>query len=137
MDRYAYQSHWYGFDGAWGGYIFGSGFAWSDGSWEGRIANPDLTWETTRNYNFGIDLTLLKKLSFTVDGFLHNRDNIILEMSNSTSGIVGSPAPYVNAGAVINKGFETSLSYNDKAGRLNYYVQANVSFARNRITKNG
>ena len=135
LDRYVYQSNWAGFDAASGGYIFGTGFAWSDGAREGRMPNPNLTWETTKNMNIGIDLSLYDKLSFTIDGFIHNRENIILQMQNSTPAIIGSPYPYANAGAVSNKGFETTITYLDNFGKFNFYVRGNVSFARNKITQ--
>ncbi|GHV09877.1 SusC/RagA family TonB-linked outer membrane protein [Bacteroidia bacterium] len=135
LDRYAYQSHWYGFDGSYGGYIFGSGFAWSDGSWEGRMPNPNLTWETTRNTNVGVDVSLGKAFSLHLDGFIHQRDNIILALENTTSSIIGAPKPYANAGAVTNQGFETSLAYTKKIDQVNVFLQGNVSFARNTIRK--
>lgn len=135
IDRYAWQPHWYGYDTSWGGYIFGSGFSWSDGAWEGRQPNPDLTWERTHNYNVGVDLTLFNKLSFSADGFIHKRDNILLTLSNSTVGALGMPAPYANIGKVTNRGFEVSVGYNDRAGNVNYSVNANVSYAVNRIDR--
>ena len=135
LDRYVYQSNWSGFDSSYGGYIFGGGFAWSDGAWEGRMPNPNLTWETTKNTNMGVDLSLYDKLSVSVDGFIHNREDIILEMQNSVLSIIGSPYPYVNAGAVTNKGVETTITYRDNFDKVNFYVQGNVSFARNKIIR--
>jgi len=135
IDRYAYESHWSGFENSYGGYIFGSGFAWSNGAWEGRIANPDLTWETTHNFDLGVDLSLLDKFTLNLDGFIHNRNNIILEMDETTPLIVGATSPYANIGSVLNKGFEASVTYNEKVNDLNFYLQGNVSFARNKITK--
>lgn len=135
IDRYAYQSHWFGYDASWGGYIFGTGFPWSDGAWEGRTPNPDLTWETTKNFNAGLDLSLFNHLSVSVDGFVHKRDNIIMALENTTSSIIGVAAPYANIGKVTNKGFETTVTYSDKIGKVDYYVQANTSYARNKITQ--
>lgn len=134
FERYAYQSHWYGFDASYGGYIFGSGYTWSDGAWEGRIPNPDLTWETSRNLNVGIDADLFKKLSLSFDLFRHDRKNIISEKKNTTSSIVGAPAPFENIGSVLNKGFDFSLIYRDTFNKVGYYVQTTVSFAKNKIT---
>ena len=135
IDRYAYQAHWYGYDSSWGGYIFGTGFPWSDGAWEGRNPNPDLTWETTKNYNIGFDLSLFNRLSLSIDGFVHKRNNTIMALENTTSSVVGKPAPYANIGKVNNKGFEATIAYNNKTGKVNYYVQANAAFARNQIER--
>ncbi|WP_455584051.1 SusC/RagA family TonB-linked outer membrane protein [Bacteroides sp.] len=135
LDRYAYQSHWSGYDASWGGYIFGSGFPWSDGAWEGRSPNPGLTWETTKNFNVGLDFSLFNNLSVSVDGFIHKRDNIIMALENTVPSVVGNPSSYANIGKVTNKGFEASVTYSNKVNKLNYYVQANASFARNEITQ--
>ena len=133
FERYAYQSHWSGFDQSYGGYIFGSGFAWSDGAWEGRLANPDLTWETTRNVNVGIDFELFSKLSVSVDAFWHKRTDIVSEKQNTSSWIIGAPFPYVNIGTVVNRGMEASLTHNNRINKFGYFVQANISLAKNKI----
>lgn len=133
FERYAYQSNWSGFDQSYGGYIFGSGFAWSDGAWEGRIANPNLTWESIKSFNFGIDLELLSKLSFSVDVFRDKRIDIVSEKSNTTSWVIGAPFPYVNIGKVLNRGIEFSVEHRNKINKFSYYVLGNFSFARNKI----
>lgn len=135
FDRYAWQSHWYGYDNSWGGYIFGTGFSWSDGAWEGRQPNPDLTWERTRNYNVGVDLSLFDRLTVNIDGFIHKRGNTLLTLTNSTAATLGMPAPYANIGRVTNRGFEANVAYNDRAGNVNYFVNFNASFARSRIDR--
>ncbi len=135
FDRYAYQAHWYGFEASYGGYLFGKAPTWSDGAWEGRTPNPDLTWETTRNFNAGVDMSLWNKLAFTLDGFIHNRDNIIMLMENTTSGVIGSSAPFANAGEILNRGFDMTATYTDRIGEVNFYAQGNVAFARNEIKK--
>lgn len=132
LDRYGYQSNWFGFDSSYGGYTFGSGFNWSDGAWEGRAANPDLTWETTRNLNVGIDAELFQKLSVSVDLFRNDRRNIICEMTNSPN--LGAPYAYENIGSVLNQGVELALMHKNRVGKVNYFVQSNISFARNKIT---
>ncbi len=133
-DRYAYQSHWSGFDSSFGGYIFGSGYSWSDGAWEGRLSNPDLTWETSHTINAGIDIDLFKTVSINFDLFQSNRTNIISEQSNTSPLTVGAPFSLVNIGSVLNRGFEFALSHENKIGKLGYFAHANVSFARNKIT---
>lgn len=134
LDRYGYMSHWHGFDASYGGYIFGNGFNWSDGAWEGRSANPELTWESSRNMNIGVDFELLRSLSVSVDAYRHDRCNIVSELSNTSSVVIGAPFPYVNIGSVLNQGVELSVSHQNKIGDVGYFASANVSFARNRIT---
>ncbi len=134
LDRYGYMSHWYGFDASYGGYIFGSGFNWSDGAWEGRSANPYLTWETSHNVNIGVDMELFKNLSISVDAFRHDRCDIVSELVNTSSVVVGAPFPYVNIGSVLNQGAELSILHHHRVGEVGYFVQANASYAHNEIT---
>jgi hypothetical protein len=76
---------------------------------------------------------LFSKLSLSVDGFYHYRDNIILELQNSQSAVTGSPRQYANVGKVANKGFEATILYQSSGKKLRYFVEGNVSFARNKI----
>lgn len=133
MTRYAYQSHWSGFDQSSGGYIFGSGFAWSDGAWEGRLPNPDLTWETTRNLNVGIDLELFSSLSVTVDAFWHKRSDIVSEKQNTSSWIIGAPFPYVNIGTVVNRGMEVSVDASKTYQQSRLFCSGKRLIGKNKI----
>ena len=92
-----------------------------------------MTWETTRNLNVGIDLELFSSLSVTVDAFWHKRSDIVSEKQNTSSGIIGAPFPYVNIGTVVNRGMEVSLMHQKRINKVGYFVQANVSLAKNKI----
>ncbi|MGF6929231.1 TonB-linked SusC/RagA family outer membrane protein [Chitinophaga sp. W2I13] len=120
-----------------GGYNFGevgSSYQWYGGSYEGKLGNPDITWERAKKSNIGLEMKLLNnRLSFTGDYFQEKRNNI-LAMRGAVPGIVGvSDLPAYNLGRVSNKGFELDAGYNDYAGKVNYWVKANYSFARNKI----
>lgn len=118
-----------------GGYTFGEGYGWSDGSYEGRLKNANITFEKSLNANIGIDVELFKnRLALSVDLFRNDRSNIITTRTDMIPGIVGQALPYENLGTVLNQGFEVSARYQDKAGDFGYFVHANVSFARNKIT---
>lgn len=133
LDRYGWESHWSGFDQSYGGYIFGSGFAWSDGAWEGRIANPNLTWAKNHSYNIGVDMDLFNCLEVSVDAFYNRYTDIVSEKANTTSSIIGAPYSYINLGKVANRGIELSVSHKKRIGKVNYFVNGNISFARNKI----
>ena len=48
--------------------------------------------------------------------------------------VFGKTSSYVNAGEVINRGFDLEVGWNDRIGRnFNYYIRFNAGFARNKI----
>ncbi|MFV0467365.1 MAG: SusC/RagA family TonB-linked outer membrane protein [Dysgonomonas sp.] len=131
ISRYPFLSNYY--NG--GGYIFGDSYAWSDGSYEGRLSNPNIKNEISKNLNIGLDVELLKnKLEMNLDFFRNDRSRIITTRSETMSGIVGQTLAYENIGSVLNKGFELMLKHQNRVGEVGYFAQANVSFARNKIT---
>lgn len=131
LDRFAYMGQFY----LGNGYVFGKTYAGSDGSYEGRLSNADLTYEKSKNANIGLDVEFFKnKLALNIDFFRNDRSNIITTRENIVSGVVGQNLPYENIGSVLNKGFEVALKYQDKINDFGYLAQANVSFARNKIT---
>ncbi len=94
-------------------------YVWNDvivnGVALGRGANPDLKWETTRQFNLGVDFNFLKDFSFTFNYFVKNTQDLLFQPDVSavlgTYGPGGFP-PYVNAGDVSNRGMEFELGYN-------------------------
>lgn len=131
LSRFTYEANYYQGNG----YIFGDGYAWSDGAYEGQIANANIVGEESKNLNIGVDAELWKgKLNFTFDVFRNDRSKIITTRSETLPTIIGQKLPYENIGSVLNKGFEFTVSHNNRVGDISYFVQANVSFARNKIT---
>ncbi len=105
----------------------------------GRAANPDLKWETTRQFNVGLDMTMLKQLDFTTNYFIKNTNDLLFQPEVSallgSYGAGGYP-PFINAGNVSNKGIEVELGYHTKitsAFRAN--VNFNFSAITNKVTK--
>lgn len=99
--------------------------------YEGKEGNTDVTWERARKLNVGIDMRLFdSKLALTVDAFTETRVNI-LDYDRSISTIYGMLGatdsnkgfPPQNLGEVRNSGFELDASFNDRVGKLSYYVR--------------
>ncbi|HEY0245550.1 MAG TPA: TonB-dependent receptor [Mucilaginibacter sp.] len=100
-----------------------------------QLANPDLTWETTRQIDFGTEFGILKgRLSFIVDSYNKYTYNLLLNV----------PVPYrsgftsflENYGSVTNKGVEFSVrSINIRGDNFQWTTDFNISFNRNRIDK--
>lgn len=100
-----------------------------------RYGNPDLKWETSEQWNVGVDFGMWQnKLYLSADYFVKTTTDILLPIS--LPSYVGSVSPtIVNAGSVRNKGFELSLTYRDKVGDFSYSINSNVAVLSNKVTK--
>ena len=99
--------------------------------------DPNLTWETTRVFDLGADITVFNnKLSISADWFSKYTYDIL--RSSQVPLWLGLQPPTINNGAVRNKGIELSARYQDKLGRdFNYYVAANFQTYRNKLVSFG
>ena len=99
------------------------------------IANEQLKWESTTITNIGLDLGVLDsrlKMEMDVynkvtDGILTNPP-IFITVGNKT-------APKRNTAEVQNKGVELTLGWQDKVGKVDYYINGNFAYNHNKITK--
>ena len=101
------------------------------------IGNDLLKWETTTQYNAGIDFTVLKgRLSLTVDAYYKDtRDLLITEQLPSISGFQSAVR---NIGRVSNKGMEFMVSsVNIEKKDFNWTTDLNISFNRNVVEEIG
>lgn len=100
-----------------------------------RYGNDDLKWETLESSNFGIDYGFFdNKLSFSTDYFVKKTTDILLPVG--LPSIVGDVAPTIlNAGEVINKGFEFTLNYRNSDNAFKYGINANFATLINSVEK--
>ena len=107
--------------------------AWQMGAYTSRLANEDVKWETSEQYNVGIDARFLRqRLSLTLDGYIKNtKDWLVQAPVLATAGTNG---PIINGGDVKNKGIEVGLSWNDQIGKdFTYSVGANFAYNHNEV----
>jgi TonB-linked SusC/RagA family outer membrane protein len=113
----------------------------SNGVIFGQIANPNLTFETSKKYNAGIDFGFLNdRLTLTADYFRNDVDNLILAAPVPPSlGVPSTSQPnimFVNAGKLNNKGFEFAInSVNIETADLTWSTTLNVTFVKNKVTE--
>lgn len=100
-----------------------------------RYGNDDLKWETSESSNFGIDLGFLQnQLSMSADYFVKRTTDILLPVG--LPSIVGDVSPtIVNAGEVLNKGFEFTLNYRNSNHAFKYGANANFATLINSVEK--
>lgn len=101
-----------------------------------RLANPALTWETSEQFDIGLDLAFFNnRLNFTVD--YYKKKTIDLLTDGNAPMFVGNTLRTKNAGNVENKGWEFDISYiNKPASRsaLSYEIGVNFSTLKNTVT---
>lgn len=94
--------------------------------------NTDIRWETTRMFNVGTDIGLFdNNLNFTFDYFHNLTYDILIGLPVPTT--FGGGSPIQNAGTVQNAGWEASLNYNFKTGKVQHGLSANLSDSRNKV----
>lgn len=98
------------------------------------VANPDLTWETSTQTDFGIDFGLFDdKFTGTFDYFIKTTEDLLVP--GTPPSFVGNPAGFVNLGTVENKGIELELGYQDESGPFKYAIDVNFTKINNEATK--
>jgi TonB-linked SusC/RagA family outer membrane protein len=117
--------------------LWSSGFNYLDlpGTAPSQLANPDLTWETTRQVDVGLEFTILKgRLNVIVDYYDKYTYDLLLNVPVSSRS--GFTTFLQNYGAVRNKGIELTLhSININTADFRWTTDFNISWNRNRIEK--
>lgn len=116
-----------------GGYLFGSSGQNELGGVTTRfIGNPDVSWETAKKANIGIEIGLFDKLKIYTDFFYERRDGIFIKQQKTPSIVGQSAEEYVNLGKMRNQGIDGSLEYIQKWNDFSIQARANFVFSRNK-----
>lgn len=118
-------------------YTIGSGGGTRvNGSEPSGIGNPEVMWETSEQFNVGLDLAFLdSRLTFTGDYYIRSTDNILL--SQSIPRLSGFGSMTRNVGGMDNRGVELAIGWKDDLGDFSYSINGNVSFNKNTVTDLG
>lgn len=132
-----------------GSYAYGApmatvGTVWGTGYYMSRFSNGNLKWEETNSFNVGLDLALLNnRIELIFDAYYKKTDNLLMDAplpSYVTGGTKADQslisAPWVNVGAMENKGFEFTLN-TIPVSRKHFTWRSGLTFSlnRNKITK--
>ncbi|MBD8039426.1 TonB-dependent receptor [Phocaeicola sp. Sa1CVN1] len=103
------------------------------GAYPSRLANEDVTWETSEQTNIGIDARFLRsRLSLTADFYIKTTKDWLVEAPILATA--GTGAPYINGGDVKNTGIELALTWNDQIGKdFSYNVGVNGAYNKNKV----
>ena len=118
-----------------GQYATGNNYVGQSGIALTTIPNPDLTWETTMQYNTGLDISFFhSRITLNADAYIKKTSNLLLNVPLPNTSGFGSVLQ--NIGATENRGLEFSLNtVNIDKQDLNWSSNFNISFNRNKVVQ--
>ncbi|MBC8593951.1 TonB-dependent receptor [Oscillospiraceae bacterium N12] len=101
----------------------------------GRRGTEDITWESQRQINVGLDMGFLNgRITASIDGFLIKNKNLLMVRSLPLTS--GFSTAYDNIGAINNKGVEFSMNAKLIQNKdFQWNLSANISADRNEVTQ--
>jgi TonB-linked SusC/RagA family outer membrane protein len=114
----------------------GNGVVGNNGFYQSTFGNPDVKWESTTTTNIGIDATLIKNITLTLDVWQRNTKDMLYPKQIPL--ILGSAStPSINIGEMKNTGFDLTLGYSNNAmnGDLTYGADLVFSHYKNELVK--
>jgi len=123
-------------------YSFGDNLSYANGSSINSIANPNLKWEETTQFDIGIDLSILNNsLSFVLDYYNRANEDLLIETLLPLTSGLGRPGQsgtqWINAASMKNTGFEFSATYRSSASDFKWDVSVNTTYGTNEVTALG
>lgn len=114
-------------------YVFGEGGSTEFGQLVTTLANPNLSWETTTGFNFGLDYSFFKnRISGSVDYYRTTTNDLIFNVN--IPEITGFNQITSNVGNIANRGVEFIVNGKVlQAGELKWNLNLNLAANRNRI----
>lgn len=117
------------------GQDYSYGGALVGGAAQTALANEDVTWETSTQIDFGLDMSAFAgRLSLTVDYYIKDTEDILRDV-NISSVVGGLSPPTVNLASVRNKGWEFLVDYRNAIGDFSYNIGANLTTVDNEVTR--
>ena len=121
-----------------GGYSFYTGptsTTSGTGAYADKLANPDITWETSQQLDLGFDARFANdRLNVVFDWYQKDTKNWLVNAP--VLGHYGLNAPYINGGDVRNTGVELSLGWQDaKSKNFSYNINVNGAYNKNTVTR--
>ncbi|MBQ8521841.1 MAG: TonB-dependent receptor [Bacteroides sp.] len=100
-----------------------------------QLANPDLKWETTRQWNIGLEASLLEnRLNLELNYYDKYTSDLLLD--TPIAGKTGFSSIYSNVGEMSNRGIELQISSKNIVGRsFEWSTDFNISHNKNIIEK--
>lgn len=99
-----------------------------------QVSNPNLTWETSKKFDVGFDLSILNRVNVTFDYYNDLTDDALYQVPLSLT--TGLSSYYRNIGKIRNSGIELGINGTVYTSRdFNATLFANMTWNRNRVVK--
>ena len=114
--------------------ITGANGVWSDGQLVYK-GNPDITWETSNNFNVGLDFSFLKGMvTGTIEYF--NRQTSDMLYNKPVSPSLGYSSIPMNIGSMRNNGMELELNVRPiSTYNVTWDINFNITTVANKVLK--
>ena len=104
------------------------------GSAVANAPNPELTWETVKTFNVGLNGRLFNRLSFDVEFYNKVTSNMLVKMPYSYT--TGFGTGWGNVAEMYNRGVDFNISYDIIKNKDWYWsVSLNGNYNKNKVTK--
>lgn len=115
--------------------LYGVGsYASGSAIYPSTIANPDLTWEKTAQFDIGFDFGFFKdRLSGEIDYYIKQTTDLLLDVP--VPATTGYAVQTQNIGSLENKGFEIVINSDNFVGDFSWSTSVNFAANRNKITE--
>ncbi len=96
------------------------------------FSNALLSWETSRQFDAGLDLRVLKgRIELVYDFYSKVNSDLLLNVP--VPSITGVTASLRNIGSVRNQGMEWTLTTRNLVGKFSWMTSFNISYNRNKV----
>lgn len=117
-----------------GFYSAGYNYDQTPGMTPTSIANPDLTWEVSKKFDIGFDLSLMHRLHFTFDYYNAETSDALFQVPLSMT--TGLSEIYQNIGSIRNRGIEFSVNASLMQRKdFSWNLFANLTWNKNEVVK--
>lgn len=115
---------------------------WGTGHLVANVPNTEVTWETTKSINLGLDLALFEnRVQLVADVYKKRTDDLLLALTlpgitGAGGGVGSAQPPWDNIGSMENKGIELSLrTVNMRQNGFQWTSNLIYTLNRNKVVK--
>lgn len=102
--------------------------------YQSSLPSPSLGWETITTTDGGLDVTLFQhRLMATFDYFERDNNNVLITLNEPA--VLGVSPSQTNAAAIRDWGWESTVGWRDRVGKVNYWASVSVWDDNNKVTK--
>ena len=112
---------------------------WNNFVYNSSAMNRNLTWETSEQWDLGLDVELFKnRLALSFDYFDKRTFNLIQKQTMNWPSSIGLDPLLINQGEIRNRGIEIQANWNDRVNKdFSYFVSGNFSYLKNWVSDIG